>query len=123
MLYSGQKKYLLPVVLKGQVVKNIEQPCCFWGRELRDIFVRSDELIIGLTEKNVKGLEVVKEFSFKDKPKLFQPQREYVYEISIGEQDFNIYTLRIKDPETEEIKYTERINVGNHESENQTNVQ
>ena len=123
MLYSGQKKYLLPVVLKGQVVKNIEQPCCFWGRELRDIFVRSDELIIGLTEKNVKGLEVVKEFSFKDKPKLFQPQREYVYEISIGEQDFNIYTLRIKDPETEEIKYTERINVGNHEAENQKNVQ
>ena len=123
MLYSGQKKYLLPVVLKGQVVKNIEQPCCFWGRELRDIFVRSDELIIGLTEKNVKGLEVVKEFSFKDKPKLFHPQREYVYEISIGEQDFNIYTLRIKDPETEEIKYTERINVGNHEAENQKNVQ
>ena len=123
MLYSGQKNYLLPVVLKSQVVKNIEQPCCFKGRELSDIFVRSDELIIGLTEKNVKGLEVVKEFSFKDEPKFFQPQREYVYEISIGEQDFNIYTLRIKDPKTEEIKYTERINVGNHEAENQTNVQ
>lgn len=130
VLYSGERTFLLPIALKGQLMKNIVQPCPFIGKRFSDKFLRSDELIIGMTDENSSKLELVKDFSFEDQPIFnsvrdifFATPRKYVYDILIGEQDFNIYTLRIKDPETEEIKYTERINVGNHESENQTNVQ